>query len=100
MTVPALAGTPGCDASSGVRNVQDVFMHNSAPIDYFRYYQGFSDIRQKQFTAVSGYNAPYRPASGTASHGLTLQAAYTWAHMIDNSTSTYQFSSVDERTAA
>jgi len=95
MTVPALAGTAGCD-SNGVCDVQDVLIHNNAPVDYFRYYQGFSDIRQKQFTAVSSYNAFQANLRHTTSHGLTLQAAYTWAHMIDNSTSTYQFSSVDE----
>ena len=95
MTVPALAGTTGCDAS-GVCDVQQVLIHNSAPVDYFRYYQGFGNIRQKQFTAVSSYNALQANIRHTTSHGLTLQAAYTWAHMIDNSTSTYQFSGVDE----
>ncbi len=95
MTVPALAGTTGCD-SNGVCNVQQVLMQNPGVTDYFRYYQGFSNIRQKQFSAVSSYNALQTNIRHTTSHGLTLQAAYTWAHMIDNSTSTYQFSSVDE----
>jgi len=95
MTVPALAGTTGCDAN-GVCDVQSVLMHNNAPVDYFRYYQGFSNIRQKQFTAVSSYNALQANIRHTTSHGLTLQAAYTWSHMIDNSTVTYQMGSVDE----
>ena len=32
----------------------------------------------------------------TTGYGLTLQAAYTYSHMIDNSTTAYQMSSVDE----
>jgi len=95
MNVPALAGQQDCDAA-GNCNVQDILIHNEWPADYFRYYQGFSNIRQKQFSAVSSYNALQANLRHTTSHGLTLQAAYTWSHMIDNSTSTYQFSSIDE----
>jgi len=95
MTVPALAGTQDCD-SSGVCNVQDILIHVYEPADYFRYFQGFSNIRQKQFSAASSYNALQANFRHTTSHGLTLQAAYTWSHMIDNSTSAYQFSSIDE----
>jgi hypothetical protein len=97
MTVPALSSGNGgpCDVN-GVCNVQQLMINNVVPADYFRPYQGFSNIRQKQFSAVSSYNAlqgNFRHAMG---HGLTLQAAYTWSHMIDNSTSAYQFSSIDE----
>jgi hypothetical protein len=95
MTVPALAGTQDCD-SNGVCNVQDILIHAYEPADYFRYFQGFSNIRQKQFSAVSSYNALQGNFRHTTGHGLTFQAAYTWSHMIDNSTSTYQFSSIDE----
>jgi len=96
MTVPALAGANQyCDAS-GICDVQQNMIHAEVTPDYFRYYQGFSNIRQKQFSAVSSYNALQANFRHTTSHGLTLQAAYTWSHMIDNSTSAYQFTSIDE----
>src|SRR5579863_502344 len=96
MKVPALAGNNSyCDAS-GNCDVQNVLVHSLVPADYFRYYQGFSSIRFKQFSAVSNYNALQTNFRHTTGRGLTLQAAYTWSHMIDNSTSAYQFSDVDE----
>jgi hypothetical protein len=95
MNVPALAGTTGCDAN-GNCDVQSILMQNSGMIDYFRPYQGFDAIRQKQFSAVSSYNALQGNFRHTTGYGLTFQAAYTWSHMIDNSTSAYQFSGVDE----
>jgi hypothetical protein len=106
MTVPALAGLVGtqpgdlgqtlCTTPAGVCDVQTTLMYNEAPTNYFRYYQGFGNIRQKQFTAVSSYNALQANFRHTTGHGLTFQAAYTWSHMIDNSTSAYQFGTVDE----
>ncbi len=96
MTVPALSSGNGgpCDAS-GLCDVQNVLIHNQAPVNYFRYYQGFGNITQKQFTAVSNYNALQANFRHTTGYGLTFQAAYTWSHMIDNSTSAYGFTSVD-----
>jgi len=97
MLVPALAGASYCDAN-GLCDVQNnqVYADNASPTDYFRYYQGFSSIRQKQFSAVSSYNALQANFKHTTGHGLTFQAAYTWSHMIDNSTTAYQMGSVDE----
>jgi hypothetical protein len=97
MNVPALSSGNGgpCDAD-GNCDVQDILIHNAGLRDYFRYYQGFGDIRQKQFSAVSSYNALQANFRHTIGHGLTFQAAYTWSHMLDNSTSAYQMGSVDE----
>ena len=96
MTVPALAGTNAyCDAA-GVCDVQNALINNAVNAAYFRPYQGFGNIRQKQFTGVSSYNALQANFRHTTGYGLTLQAAYTWSHMIDNSTSAYSMTSVDE----
>jgi hypothetical protein len=95
MTVPALAGSNQyCDAS-GVCDVQNVLIHNLAPTSYFSPFQGYNSINQKQFSAVSSYNALQANFRHTTGYGLTFQAAYTWSHMLDNSTSAYNFTSVD-----
>jgi hypothetical protein len=75
--------------------VQNVLIHNLASTAYFVPYQGYNSINQKQFSAVSGYNALQANFRHTTGYGLTFQAAYTWSHMIDNSTSAYNFTSVD-----
>jgi hypothetical protein len=97
MNVPALlqAGNTNCDANANC-NVQADLMANSGDTDYFRPYQGFGNIRQKQFTGVSSYNALQANFRHTTGYGLTLQGAYTWSHMIDNSTTAYNMSTVDE----
>lgn len=94
MNVPSLAGN-GCD-SSGNCDVQSLLMTNQVNPNYFFPYQGFSRINQKQFTAVSSYNALQADFRHTTSFGLTLQAAYTWSHTIDNSTSSYFSTGVDD----
>ena len=90
MNVPALASGLGgpCDAS-GNCNVQQLLMTNQVATSYFNPYQTYQGITMKQFTAVSSYNALQASFRHTTGYGLTLQAAYTWSHMIDNSTSTY-----------
>ena len=97
MNVPALlvAGNPNCDAQANC-NVQADLMANSGDANYFRQYQGFGNIRQKQFTAVSSYNALQADYRHTTGYGLTFEAAYTWSHLIDNSTSAYSMTTVDE----
>jgi hypothetical protein len=95
MNVPVLAGTTGCDAA-GNCDVQSILMRDAGMTDYFRYFQGFGNIHQKQFTAVSNYSALQANFRHTTGHGLIFQAAYTWSHMIDNSTSAYSMGAVDE----
>jgi hypothetical protein len=50
----------------------------------------------KQNTAVSNYNGLQASFRHTTGFGLTFQASYTWSHAIDNSTSTYFATSVDD----
>ena len=97
MNVPALsAGNGGpCDAS-GNCNVQQLLMTNQVPSFYFVPYQGYTSIREKQFSAVSSYHALQTELRHTTGWGLTAQVAYTWSHMIDNSTSTYFETDVDD----
>ncbi len=94
-TKTATLGTPGdnnqtlCD-SSGKCNVQNILMYGEEPSTFFSPYVGYTAIYEKQNTAVSTYNALQGSFRHNFAHGLTLQAAYTWSHAIDNSTSTYQ----------
>jgi len=95
VNVPSLAGTPGCDAS-GNCDAQNVLINNNAPPIFFRPFRGYDALSLKEPTAVSSYNSlqvSFRHAFG---HGLTYQLAYTWAHNIDDSTSTYFQSGVDD----
>ncbi len=98
-TKPGFAGVPGdagqtlCN-SSGVCNVQEAMIYNEVPSSFFQPYSDYS-IFMKQNTAVSSYNALQADYRHTFSHGLSFQAAYTWSHAIDDSTSTYFNSGVD-----
>jgi len=98
-TVPALAGVSGTDKTglglnpscdqSGNCNVQALLINQVVPSIFFQPYVGFNNITQKENTAVSSYNALQVNYRHAFSHGLTLQTVYTWAHAIDNSSSTY-----------
>jgi len=97
----AANGAPGdvgeqlCDAS-GNCNVADTLINEAAPNLFFRPYVGWAGITQKSNSATSSYSALQTSLRHSFSHGLTLQAAYTWSHAIDNSTSTYESSSFGE----
>jgi hypothetical protein len=106
VNVPALANfsaandfgtpaSPSCGAA-GNCNVQSILINNVQPNVIFAPYRGYSGITMKQNTANSTYNSLQLNFRHTFSHGLTYQAAYTWEHNIDNSTSTYFASSVDD----
>ena len=85
---PALAGTTDCDAS-GNCNVQQILMNQIDPSIFFVPYRGYGPISLLEYAASCRYNslqANYRHSVG---HGLTLQAAYTWAHGIDNASGPY-----------
>jgi hypothetical protein len=104
LNAPALAGLTGskapslgapgdlsqplCDAS-GNCDVQTTMIYEEEPNIFFRPYRGYAAITEKQNTAVSSYNSLQASFRHTFTHGLTLQAAYTWEHAIDDSTSTY-----------
>jgi len=93
MTVPALANVTDSNGNlicpGGVCNVQNILIHNLLPSTYFAPYQGFNSINQKEFTAVSSYNALQINFRHTTSYGLTFQGAYTYSHMIDDATAYY-----------
>ncbi len=99
-TVPALAGTTGTDKSGlglnpscnagGVCNVQALMINQTVPSTFFQNYVGYNNMQMKQNGANSNYNSLQVNFRHAFSHGLTLQAVYTWAHALDNSSSTYQ----------
>jgi hypothetical protein len=94
--VPALAGVvPGCNAA-GVCDVQQVLMNDQAPSIFFVPYQGYGTIGLKEDAADSNYNALQVEYSHPFGHGLTMQVAYTWSHALDDSTSTYFTTGVDD----
>src|SRR2546423_642714 len=84
MSVPVLAGAnPYCD-KNGVCDVQQALINQAVSPNYFLPYQGYSSISLGEMSASSNYHSlqtEYRHEFGS---GLTLQAAYTWSHMIDD----------------
>jgi hypothetical protein len=88
LNAPGDVGQQLCDAS-GNCHVATTLIFNEQPNIFFVPYRGYNGITEKQNTAVSSYNALQINYKHTT-HGLTLQAAYTWAHAIDDSTETYQ----------
>jgi len=88
LTAAGLMPTPSCD-TSGNCNVQALLINDVVPSYFFQPYVDFNNIGMKQNTAVSSYNALQVAFNHNLGHGLTFQMAYTWAHAIDNSTSTY-----------
>jgi len=97
MTVPALddTNTTYCTAEH-VCDVQNVLINNEQPNIFFVPYRGYAAIDTKENTAVSHYNALQVNFRHTTGYGLTFQAAYTWSHNIDDSTSTYSRTGVDD----
>jgi hypothetical protein len=81
--VPALAGTPGCD-STGNCNVQAILIQNLEPTIFFVPFRGYGTILNREWTAISNYNSLQVDFRHSVGHGLTLEAAYTWSHTLDN----------------
>jgi hypothetical protein len=94
--VPALAGAvPDC-TTTGVCDVQKVLINSEASSVFFVPYQGYQTIELKNDMASSNYNALQVEFRHPLGHGLTIQTAYTWAHAIDDSTSAYFSTGVDD----
>jgi hypothetical protein len=104
MNVPVLAGLIGGKAagsgapgdagqqlcsSTGACSVQTILINGDKPSLFFVPYIGYGGMGEKQNTAVSSYNALQASFRHSFTHGLTLQAAYTWSHAIDDSSETY-----------
>jgi hypothetical protein len=94
MLAPELAGIPGCDAA-GNCDVQTLLM-NGVPSIFFVPYRSFTNITMKENTAVSSYNSLQASFRHTFGKGLTLQASYTWSHAIDDASSTYSRTGIDD----
>jgi hypothetical protein len=89
--------TPMCDAA-GNCDVQRILMSNQKTNLFFLPYRGYGTIGVKENTSVASYNSLQVNFRHVVGHGLTFQAAYTWAKGIDDSSSTYSSSpnSVDD----
>jgi len=85
---PGDKGQTVCDAAGNCQ-VQTILINEDKPNYFFEPFVGYTAITRKQNTAVSSYSALQGSFRHTFTHGLTLQAAYTWEHAIDDSTSTY-----------
>jgi hypothetical protein len=83
MNVPALAGTTDCD-TSGNCNVQAILMNQIQPNTFFVPYRGYSSIPYYEYGASSRYNSLQVDWRHRVGHGLSIEAAYTYAHGIDN----------------
>ncbi|HXX24121.1 MAG TPA: carboxypeptidase-like regulatory domain-containing protein [Terriglobia bacterium] len=81
--VPALAGTTDCDAA-GNCNVQQILINNLDPPIYFVPYRGYSSISDREWAGSSSYSSLQLDYRHKLGHGVTVQAAYTWSHTIDN----------------
>jgi len=92
---PEMANTYGCDAN-GVCDVQDILVNQKAPSTHFVPFRGYGTIGVKENTAVSTYNSLQVNFRHVFGHGLTFQTSYTWSKAIDDSTSTYYRSGVDD----
>jgi hypothetical protein len=94
MQAPELAGTPGCDAA-GNCDVQALLMSGVSNV-YFVPYRGYTTIGMNENTAVSNYSSLQASLRHTLGKGLTFQAAYTWSHAIDDASSTYSRTGIDD----
>ncbi len=93
--VPALAGQPYCDAL-GNCNVQQVLINNAEPNVFFVPYQEYGPISYVEDAGSSGYNALQVDFRHNVGYGITFQAAYTWSHALDNATSEYVLTGIDD----
>jgi hypothetical protein len=97
---PGNLGQPLCDAT-GNCDVQTTLIYNEKPNIFFVPFRGYTSESpqgptMKENTAVSHYNALQVNFRHTTGYGLTFQTAYTWSHNIDDNTSTYNQSGVDD----
>jgi hypothetical protein len=95
MNVPALAGTQGCDAQ-GNCNVQQILINQyQTNTSFFSFYPNYAgNLGQKENSAVSSYNSLQVNFRHPFSHGLTVQAVYTWSHSMDDASNTYNQNAV------
>lgn len=92
---PGDLGQPLCDAS-GNCDVQTTLIYQEDPSIFFVPYRGYNTITMKEYSAVSHYHSLQVNLRHAFGHGLTFQTAYTWAHGIDDASSPYFRSYVDD----
>jgi hypothetical protein len=78
VNVPSLAGTAYCD-SSGNCDVQSSLINSKHSINFFRPYEGYTTISQRETSASSDYQSVQLELRHPVGHGLTLEAAYTFS---------------------
>jgi hypothetical protein len=83
MNVPSLAGSDGCD-SAGNCSVQDILINTRQPSIFFAPYRGYGNISLRESSGNSNYNSLQINLRHNAGRHLTLQAAYTWSHTLDD----------------
>jgi hypothetical protein len=81
--VPALAGTPGCDAS-GNCDVQSIMIDNLQSSVFFVPYRGYSSITLRDPSGNSNYNSLQVDLRHKTGYGISYEVAYTWSHTLDN----------------
>jgi hypothetical protein len=64
--------------------VQSSLINQKHSANFFVPYQGYAGITLAQMSGVSNYHSLQAEFRHTFGHGMTLQTAYTWSHMIDN----------------
>jgi Carboxypeptidase regulatory-like domain len=97
---PGDLGQTLCD-TSGNCNVQTILNYNEASPNFFVPYRGFSatpngGLSLNPLNATSSYHSLQVNFRHTFNAGLTVQAAYTWSHEIDDATSDSNPSGVDD----
>jgi hypothetical protein len=98
VNIPSLANTVGCDAQGNCDIEDSLIGPGGNSSVFFVPYRGYGWMTGKQNSAVSNYSSLQVSWRHDVGHGLTFQAAYTWAHAIDDSTSTYFATGVDDNT--
>lgn len=95
LQAPELAGFPGCDAA-GNCDAQRVLINQIAARTHFVPYRGYDSIVMKENSAISNYNSLQMSFRHAFGRGLTLLTSYTWSHTIDDASSTYAHSGIDD----
>jgi hypothetical protein len=98
VNIPSLANTVGCDGNGNCDIEASLIGPGGNSTVFFVPYRGYGGMTGKQNTAVSSYNSLQISFRHDVGHGLTLEAAYTWAHSIDDSTSTYFSTGINDNT--
>jgi carboxypeptidase family protein len=98
MNAPELVGPDrpeGCDAT-GLCDVQDMLINQRTARTHFVPYRGYDSIARKENSAISHYDALQASFRHAFGGGLAVQTSYTWSHTIDDASSPYSTSGVDD----